>query len=63
MVVGRAAVAAAALAWLAGTGSVLADVRADLEVVKLFSKTGEGSLTLLYSDFSANIMANGAHNK
>ena len=60
---GRVALAAAALACLTGAGPVMADVRADLEVIKLFSKTGEGSLTLLYSDFSANIMANGAHNK
>ena len=57
----RVAVTAVGLVWLAATGS--ADVRADLEVIKLFSKTGEGSLTLMYSDFSANIMANGGHNK
>lgn len=61
MAVVRAAVTAVGLVWLAATGS--ADVRADLEVIKLFSKTGEGSLTLMYSDFSANIMANGGHNK
>eukprot|EP00041_Stephanoeca_diplocostata_P039782 m.1637806 g.1637806 ORF g.1637806 m.1637806 type:complete len:326 (+) comp26216_c0_seq1:139-1116(+) len=42
--------------------SVDAAMRADLEVVKLWSKSGDGTFTLLYSDFSANIMGGGAFN-
>mmetsp|Transcript_302 Transcript_302/g.817 ORF Transcript_302/g.817 Transcript_302/m.817 type:complete len:310 (-) Transcript_302:382-1311(-) len=53
-------VAAAAAAAVVVPGS--ADMRADLEVIKFFPKSGEGSFTLQYSDFSANLMANGAHN-
>jgi len=38
------------------------EMRADLEVIKFFSKSGDGTFTLLYSDFTSNTMAGGAHN-
>jgi hypothetical protein len=59
----RAMLGAAAMVVVALVAPGTADVRADLEVVKFFPKSGEGSFTLLYSDFSANLMSGGAHNK